>query len=102
MNSAVRVQRDQSEGPVQQAQPMGTQPTSMALPSQRNRTVSNALCDVRLEGIRVQPPPYHRWVNARFLESICINCLKTIAYSSQPDMLTIAEKAHQCGGGPSQ
>ena len=41
---------------------------------------------------------HRRQLNARFVESICLRCLKTIAYSPQPEMLAIAEEAHRCGG----
>lgn len=30
--------------------------------------------------------------------SVCTGCLKAIAYSPEPQMLLIAEKAHRCPG----
>jgi hypothetical protein len=41
---------------------------------------------------------YRHRVDARFWETVCLSCLKTLAYSPEPDLLKTAETAHRCPG----
>lgn len=40
--------------------------------------------------------PFHRVTEGQVIQSVCLRCMRTVAYSPRPEVLLLAEEAHRC------